>query len=99
MDDDLLVLEPKDHAHTVEHIHLYYASSTPDAALAEANTAQWKQVFEEDIFVVEGMQHGREAPGFDGGRFSPALDGPTHRFHDWVAAQLMARREQAHAAE
>ena len=59
-----------------------------DTALREKNAAQWKVVFEEDIFVVEGMQKGRNAPGFDGGRFSPAMDGPTHCFHDWVASQV-----------
>ncbi|HID67402.1 MAG TPA: aromatic ring-hydroxylating dioxygenase subunit alpha, partial [Roseibacterium sp.] len=46
--------------------------------------------FEEDIFVVEGMQRGRSAQGFDGGRFSPAMDGPTHLFHRWVAARIAA---------
>jgi acetolactate synthase small subunit len=26
--------------------------------------------------------------GFDGGRFSPAMDGPTHCFHAWVAGRM-----------
>ena len=30
-----------------------------------------ERVFEEDIFVVEGMQAGRLGVKFDGGRFSP----------------------------
>ena len=51
-------------------------------------SAQWKSVLEEDIFVVEGMQRGRHGPGFDGGRFSPAMDAPTHCFHAWVAKTL-----------
>ena len=84
----VIVLEPVDHEHTREHIHLYYASPTTDDALRQKNAAQWKVVFEEDIFVVEGMQKGRYAPDFDGGRFSPAMDGPTHCFHDWVAGQI-----------
>jgi hypothetical protein len=45
-------------------------------------------VFKEDIFVVEGMQKGRSARHFDGGKFSPAMDGPTHCFHQWVAGQM-----------
>ena len=73
---------------TREHIHLYYASPKTDDALRQKNAAQWKVVFEEDIFVVEGMQKGRYAPDFDGGRFSPAMDGPTHCFHDWIAGQI-----------
>jgi choline monooxygenase len=84
----VIVLEPVTHTQTREHIHLYYASPKTDTALREKNAAQWKVVFEEDIFVVEGMQKGRHAPGFDGGRFSPAMDGPTHCFHDWVATQV-----------
>ena len=83
-----IVLEPQSLDRTVEHIHLYYASDDTDAALRAKNAEQWKVVFEEDIFVVEGMQRGRHAAGFDGGRFSPAMDGPTHCFHDWVAGRL-----------
>ncbi|MEM8980674.1 MAG: aromatic ring-hydroxylating dioxygenase subunit alpha [Pseudomonadota bacterium] len=83
-----IVLEPKDHETTQEHVHLYYAEESTKAEMRHANAKLWKEVFEEDIFVVEGMQKGRAAPGFDGGRFSPAMDGPTHCFHDWVAGQL-----------
>ncbi len=83
-----IVLEPKAHNQTMEHIHLYYASKDTKTENREKNSAMWKEVFEEDIFVVEGMQSGRHAPSFDGGRFSPAMDGPTHCFHDWIARQL-----------
>jgi phenylpropionate dioxygenase-like ring-hydroxylating dioxygenase large terminal subunit len=87
-----IILVPKGPERTVEHVHIYYASPQTDHALRSRNTAQWKEVFEEDIFVVEGMQRGRHATGFDGGRFSPAMDGPTHMFHDWVAQQLERHR-------
>ncbi|WP_299030816.1 aromatic ring-hydroxylating dioxygenase subunit alpha [uncultured Sulfitobacter sp.] len=87
-----IILVPQGPERTVEHIHLYYPDDQTDAGLRARNTAQWKEVFEEDIFVVEGMQRGRHAAGFDGGRFSPAMDGPTHLFHDWVAAQLERHR-------
>lgn len=83
-----IVLEPVDIDRTIEHIHLYYAVPNTDHALRAKNTEQWRVVFEEDVFVVEGMQRGRHAMGFDGGRFSPAMDGPTHCFHDWVASRL-----------
>ncbi|MXQ06811.1 Rieske 2Fe-2S domain-containing protein [Alphaproteobacteria bacterium GH1-50] len=86
-----IILEPRGPDRTREHIHLYYATDdTPDDMRAR-NTAQWRVVFEEDIGVVEGMQTGRAAPGFDGGRFSPAMDGPTHEFHRWVARRLIDR--------
>ncbi len=87
-----IVLEPVDHENTVEHIELYYAKSeqeTPELDnLRTLNAQQWKAVFEEDVFVVEGMQKGRHGALFDGGRFSPAMDGPTHNFHHWVASQV-----------
>ena len=87
-----IILEPISQSQTREHIHLYYASDETNPDLRAKNAAQWKTVFEEDIFVVEGMQRGRNAPSFDGGRFSPAMDGPTHCFHDWVASQIEAHR-------
>ena len=94
-----IVLVPQDTGHTREHIHLYYATETTDAAHRAENTRLWKEVFREDIFVVEGMQRGRNAPMFDGGRFSPAMDGPTHMFHDWVAGRMQAWRGAERAAE
>jgi phenylpropionate dioxygenase-like ring-hydroxylating dioxygenase large terminal subunit len=94
-----IVLVPQGPEKTVEHIHLYYADGITDAKLRARNTQQWKEVFAEDIFVVEGMQRGRHAVTFDGGRFSPAMDGPTHMFHDWVAAQMQNHRAKAQAAE
>lgn len=83
-----ILLHPDGPACTREHVHLYYPTADLDPACRAANAAQWKTVFEEDIFVVEGMQRGRQAAGFDGGKFSPAMDGPTHCFHAWAAAEL-----------
>lgn len=87
-----MVLEPVSCERTIEHLELYYAeppTSSPEMdGLRQANTERWKTVFEEDIFVVEGMQRGRHGQLFDGGRFSPVMDGPTHNFHHWVASQV-----------
>jgi choline monooxygenase len=83
-----IVLMPRGPERTRERIALHYATADTDPALRARNAAQWRAVFEEDLFVVEGMQRGRHAPGFDGGRFSPAMDGPTHCFHAWVAGRL-----------
>lgn len=95
-----IILQPIGAERTVEHIHIYYASANTDAELRARNTAQWKDVFAEDIFVVEGMQRGRHAVTFDGGRFSPAMDGPTHLFHQWVAGRVNQHRSvSAQAAE
>ncbi|MEM6481518.1 MAG: aromatic ring-hydroxylating dioxygenase subunit alpha [Pseudomonadota bacterium] len=94
-----IVLEPQSTNKTVEHIHLYYATPHTNADLRKTNTKMWKTVFEEDIFVVEGMQRGRHADLFDGGRFSPVMDSPTHCFHAWVAGQVEAHRAMKRAAE
>jgi len=94
-----IILLPEGLDRTVEHVHLFYTTPDTDQALRDRNAAQWKEVFVEDVFVVEGMQRGRLAPGFDGGRFSPAMDGPTHVFHDWIAAQVDHFRSQSKAAE
>jgi len=94
-----IILEPKGPERTVEHIHLYYAVPRSDEGLRMRNTQLWKTVFEEDIFVVEGMQKGRHATHFDGGRFSPVMDSPTHCFHDWVAGKVEAHRAMKQAAE
>ncbi|MEQ9694216.1 aromatic ring-hydroxylating dioxygenase subunit alpha [Shimia sp. SDUM112013] len=94
-----IILEPKSTEETVEHIHLYYAAPQTDQSLRATNTQMWKTVFEEDIFVVEGMQKGRHVAGFDGGRFSPVMDSPTHCFHDWVAGKVQSYREGRIAAE
>ncbi len=87
-----IVLEPLANDQTKEHIELYYAEdpklSTERENLRAENAKLWKTVFEEDIFVVEGMQRGRHGEHFDGGRFSPAMDSPTHNFHHWVATQM-----------
>jgi choline monooxygenase len=86
-----IILVPEGPEKTTENVHLYYAEAETDPELRARNTDQWKHVFEEDIFVVEGMQR-RHGVQFDGGRFSPAMDGPTHLFHDWIASRLEAHR-------
>lgn len=93
-----IILVPEGPEHTIERIALFYhqpeATTDVYADLRANNTQQWKVVFEEDIFVVEGMQRGRAASAFDGGRFSPVMDGPTHNFHKWVAANLIENGER-----
>jgi phenylpropionate dioxygenase-like ring-hydroxylating dioxygenase large terminal subunit len=90
-----ILLEPVSTERTVERVGVFYTDPAvlgPDwDAMRRANSAMWKAVFEEDIFVVEGMQRGRHALSFDGGRFSPAMDGPTHCFHQWVASRMQAQ--------
>lgn len=90
-----IVLEPVTTDRTREHVHLYYPEVATDEALRKENARRWKEVFVEDVFVVEGMQRGRAAPGFDGGKFSPVMDSPTHCFHAWAANLLDQQRTAA----
>ncbi len=88
-----IILTPAGPSRTIERIELYYAAE--DAAheayadMRAVNTAMWKKIFEEDIEVVEGMQSGRHAPLYDGGKFSSIMDTPTHHFHKWVANGML----------
>ena len=90
-----VILQPISTEETQERIEIYYASketlSNRHSLMREKNKMLWKGIFEEDIFVVEGMQQGRKGIFFDGGKFSPIMDGPTHIFHQWVANQYLQR--------
>ncbi len=89
-----ILLVPKGPARTLERVVIRYAQ--PESLSAEfdelrrINEEQWHEIFVEDIGVVEGMQSGRHSTAFDGGKFSPVMDTPTHTFHAWVANQMLA---------
>ncbi len=87
----VLVL-PQGPEKSIERVEIFYGfdpAERPDLDdLRAKNTAQWKSVLKEDLFVVEGMQRGRHAVHFDGGKFSPVMDNPTYDFHHWVAKQV-----------
>ena len=93
-----VIVEPLAAGRTREHFEIYYVGDEalgPDFdRLRRANAETWRGVFAEDQDVVEGMQAGRASPGFQGGVFSPAMDGPTLCFHQWAAETL--RRSLAH---
>lgn len=87
-----IIIEPESHEKCIEHVEIFYTDANVTSEdwreMREKNTAMWKEIFIEDVFVVEGMQKGRHARGFDGGKFSPVMDSPTHCFHHWVATQM-----------
>ncbi len=84
-----IILQPLAHNHTLEKLQLSYvgeeANADEFAACRAAVLESWRIVFSEDVFAVEGMQAGRNSPAFEGGVFSPVLDGPSHHFHGWIA--------------
>lgn len=91
-----ILLIPNGQGKTEERVSIYYADKAalaPEyAEMRATNTHLWKGIFIEDIGVVEGMQRGRYAPSYDGGKFSPKMDTPTHHFHKWVAGRMQAAR-------
>jgi choline monooxygenase len=88
----VVYLEPVSVDRTVEYFEIYYvgeaALGDDYAALRQANARGWRAIFNEDQDIVERMQRGRASPAFQGGVFSPAMDGPTHCFHKWAARAL-----------
>ena len=89
-----LIIRPLAAGRIREEVRLFYTGDGAHAARCQAaraaNLAAWTRVFSEDISAVEGMQRGRQSPGFGGGVFSPAMDAPTHHFHRWVARKYRA---------
>ncbi|PWQ92579.1 aromatic ring-hydroxylating oxygenase subunit alpha [Leucothrix pacifica] len=86
-----IILQPMANNLTIEKLELSYIDDAAFSDQHEKNRlavlASWVEVFKEDIFAVESMQKGRRSPGYQGGVFSPVMDGPTHHFHQWVAGQ------------
>ena len=91
-----VLILPDGPARTKERFEIFYFDeSARDLiynASRNANRDMWQNVFAEDRSAVEGMQRGRYSPGFDGGRFSPVMDTPTHTFHKWIAGALLHGR-------
>jgi len=87
-----VLIEPNGPARCRETMEIYYVGNVAEdetlTALREMNRKTWRQVFAEDVGVVEGMQRGRVSPAFDGGVFSPVMDTPTHLFHCWIARRM-----------
>ena len=86
-----VILMPRGPELTTERAAMFYAKDL-DASWEDMfaeNARIWRDIFMEDVGVVEGMQKGRHGPMFDGGKFSPVMDGPTHNFHKWVARKMM----------
>jgi len=88
-----VTLEPKGPGRTIERMDIYYfadeALDETRTELRRANARLWQGIFEEDRFVVEGMQRGRASPAYKGGVLSPALERTTHCFYRWVARKML----------
>ena len=87
-----IIIQPISPEKSIEHVSIYYAEKPEKIPqlknLIDKNAHFWKEVFLEDVGVIEGMQRGRKGLMFDGGKFSPVMDSATHCFHQWVAKQV-----------
>ena len=86
-------LEPISHNYTKEHMEIYYvgeeaATSDKYKDLRKQNYEMWNSIQSEDLYIIEGMQEGRNSPIYNGGNFSPVMDNPTHHFNKWIATTL-----------
>lgn len=66
-----IILQPLANNRTLEKLELSYvgdrATGDEFGASRAAVLDSWRVVFGEDVFAVEGMQNGRQSPGFNGG--------------------------------
>lgn len=92
-----VVVEPLGPDRTRERMHLYFLPDEADAtadlqarrlAFREKLLSDWKEVFAEDVGIVERMQLGRASDAFDGGCLTLYHDVCTHRFMRLVADAL-----------
>ena len=91
-----VLIQPYETSRTRERFEIFYydeAVGDPSFDTARAyNRDLWRSIFVEDRAAVEGMQHGRASPEFDGGVFSPAMDVATLNFHSWIARAILYGR-------
>jgi choline monooxygenase len=92
-----ILLMPQGPENTTERVAIFYSKDlifSEWKPMLKENARIWKNVFTEDIDVVEGMQKGRHGPMYDGGKCSPVMDGPTHYFHKWVAEKMLRKKNK-----
>ncbi len=79
---------------TIERMDLHYfeegSTSSRYEHLRAKNRARMLEIFEEDRFVVEGMQKGRKSSAFTGGALSPEMDLPAHHFNKIAANAIIS---------
>ena len=95
----ILIATPINFDKTREDLRLIYvneeaANGSKYEPARIANQTAWEKVFREDVTSVEGLQLGRNSPGYTGGAFSPVHDGPTLHFHKWLANKYQAAYEK-----
>jgi choline monooxygenase len=87
-----IITDPIAENFTRERVHLYMVGDVPDRpdypSAFDTLIQTWKEVFVEDVWVVERMQKGRASDAFGGGVLTPYHDDLTQRFMQRVAESL-----------
>lgn len=87
-----MTILPISETESVERVQLMFLGEVATADQYDTHRKSvlenWREVFLEDVFAVEGMQAGRRSPAYQGGVFSPVMDQHTLHFHRWVATRL-----------
>lgn len=92
-----IIVDPLAIDRTRERLHIYLVDDGAERTAAELAriaaakaelVAGWREVFTEDIGIVERMQRGRASGAFDGGKLTAYHDGCTRRFMQLVAGAL-----------
>ncbi|WP_423823290.1 aromatic ring-hydroxylating dioxygenase subunit alpha [Salinisphaera sp. SPP-AMP-43] len=85
-------IQPDGSGRSVEQFEFYFVG---DAAMTEELSGQrervieaWRNINDEDITMIEGMQRGRHSPGYQHGRFSPYHETTTHEFQRRLANRM-----------
>lgn len=90
----IILVQPDGPTRCVERVEVFLVGEAAlDPALAAARRAlvnRFREFNAEDVAVVEKLQHSFATTAWDGGHFTPVLDGPVHRFQRLVAEAVAA---------
>jgi choline monooxygenase len=91
----IILVEPDGPRRCTERVEVFFvgeAATDPTLAGARETLVDRFRAFNaEDIGVIEGLQHAFETTAWDGGHFTPYLDGPVHQHQRLIAAALIPR--------
>jgi choline monooxygenase len=88
----VILVEPDGPHRCTERVEVFLVGeAATDPALAETRETlvdRFRVFNAEDIGVIEGLQHAFETTAWDGGHFTPYLDGPVHQYQRLIAAAV-----------
>lgn len=99
----LLHVNPVSPSRCVEHIEIYLIGEAATATQYEegrrAVLDMWQELNQEDVGLLEMLQKGRSAPGYDGGLLSPYWDEAPRNFARMLLQTLRDEAWKVHGTE